>query len=255
MNILKKLFSADKYKFCVSCCKKINERDFYISDLSAGICNECSKKIYRTKWGSSFEAKPPIQYILSPFEYCGSIAAILRGLKFRSSFKNGDILCRELKRFLENYGQLTDFDYVIPIPLSAQRLKERGFNQSEIFAKCISGELNIPLNLSAVSRVRNTHRQASLSAAERVINVKDAFSANGSLENKRLILVDDIYTTGNTMASCAKALKSAGAGEIAGITLAISVRSKHEYFLYTKSKQSLKCKNIRRLIRNFKYKS
>lgn len=252
MNILKKLFSADKYKFCVSCCKKINERDFYISDLSTGICNECGKKIYRTKWGSSFEAKHPIQYILSPFEYRNSVAAILRGLKFRSSFKNGDILCLELRGFLKYYECLADFDYVIPIPLSVQRLKERGFNQSDIFAKCISEELNIPLNLSAVSRVRNTHRQASLSAAERVVNVKDAFSANGSLENKRIILVDDIYTTGNTMASCAKALKSVGASEIVGITLAISVRTEGKYFLYTQSGLPLKCKNIRRFINKIK---
>lgn len=255
MNILKKLFSADKYKFCVSCCKKINERDFYISDLSAGICNECDKKIYRTKCGSSFEAKMPVQYILSPFEYRGSIAAVLKGLKFRSSFKNGDILCIELKSFLKYYEQLADFDYVIPIPLSEQRLKERGFNQSEIFAKCISEELNIPLNLSVVDRVRNTHRQAALSVEERVTNVKDAFLASGSLANKKLILVDDIYTTGNTMASCAKALKAVGADEIVGITMAISVRRENKYFLYTQSRSLLRCKNIQRLIRNFKYKA
>lgn len=254
MNILHRIFTANKYKFCVSCNRRLDESQFEISDNSAGICCECNRKIRRTKWGSSFEAHAPIKYILSPFEYYGSIITILRGLKFRSSFKNGDILCIELKSFLKSYPHLADFDYVIPIPLSKQRMNERGFNQSEIFARCISKTFDIPLNITGVSRTKHTVRQSALNTADRIKNVQNAFSAEHSLKDKRIILVDDIYTTGNTMASCAKAIADEGAREIIGIAAAVTVKKTHQYRLYPPVKPLLKCRSIKQVINHFKYK-
>lgn len=254
MNILSRIFTINKYKFCISCNRKLSESQFDISDSTAGICHECNKKIHYTKYGSSFEAHHPIKYILSPFEYYGPIITILRELKFRSSFKNGDILCLELKKFLESYPHLANFDYVIPIPLSVQRMKERGFNQSEIFARCISKYFNIPLNTSGILRTKHTARQSSLSAADRIGNVSNAFTAKYSFENKRIILVDDIYTTGNTMASCAKIITAAGADEVIGFAMAVTIKKTCQYRLYPPIKPLLKCRSVKQVINHFKHK-
>ena len=175
-------------------------------------------------------------------------------MKFHSSFKNGDILCLELKSFLKSYPHLSDFDYVIPIPLSKQRMRERGFKQSEIFARCISKAFNIPLNTSDVSRTKHTVRQSALNTADRIKNVQNAFSAEHSLKDKRVILVDDIYTTGNTMASCAKAIEDAGAREIIGIVASVTVKKTHRYRLFPPVKPLLGCRSIKQVINHFKYK-
>ncbi len=116
---------------------------------------------------------------------------------------------------------LPELDLVIPIPLHRRKLKERGFNQAEIIAKFIALYLNLPLVKDNLMRVRFTASQTHLKREERLINVKGAFKVKrrGMLKGKRVLLVDDVYTTGITLNEAAKEIKRAKA-EVYVFTLA-----------------------------------
>ena len=111
---------------------------------------------------------------------------------------------------------------IIPVPLHKKRLKWRGFNQAEELAQEIALFLNTPLILNNLIRLKNNPSQINLSARTRKENVKDVFSCQNSKEikNQKILLVDDIYTTGSTMIECAKILKENGAKEVIGMVVA-----------------------------------
>jgi ComF family protein len=113
------------------------------------------------------------------------------------------------------------FDLIVPMPLHWRKRWQRGFNQSELLAREIGRRTNVPLK-SAVRRIRFTSAQAGLSNSKRRLNVSGAFRSKtkNSLAGKRVLLVDDVMTTGASAASCARALKLAGARQVTLLTLA-----------------------------------
>ena len=102
-----------------------------------------------------------------------------------------------------------EIDVIIPIPLHPKRLNERGYNQSEYIAKGISDVIGKPVDLTHVTRVRNTPKQALQSGEKRRENMAEAFAVNHpeQLYHKHILVVDDLITTGETMRSCLKAMK------------------------------------------------
>ncbi len=106
------------------------------------------------------------------------------------------------------------FDAIAPVPLHWRRQWQRGFNQSELLAKTLSQRSAIPL-IKALRRVRSTATQAGLSNTARRRNVATAFDCRrpDAVAGKRILLIDDVMTTGSTAAACAAALKRAGATE------------------------------------------
>jgi len=113
------------------------------------------------------------------------------------------------------------FDVIIPMPLYWRKRWQRGFNQSELLAREIGRRTHLPVK-NALRRVRNTTAQAGLTSAKRRLNVSGAFRAKKSsaIDGRRVLLIDDVMTTGATAASCARALQRAGARQVTLLTLA-----------------------------------
>jgi ComF family protein len=114
------------------------------------------------------------------------------------------------------------WDGIVPAPLHPVKFRERGFNQSDRLALGLAGQLQVPLMNTVLSRVKFTQPQSALPRAGRFVNVREAFQANKDvrLSGKKLVLVDDVMTTGATVNACARALKKAGVFKVAVWTLA-----------------------------------
>jgi len=113
-------------------------------------------------------------------------------------------------------------DMLVPVPLHVRRIRQRGFNQSILLGELLSCEWGMPLERRAMQRVRWTEPQINLSASERRQNVRGAFKLSGSVDvsGRRVILVDDVITTGSTVDECARVLRAGGADRVLVVTIA-----------------------------------
>jgi ComF family protein len=107
-----------------------------------------------------------------------------------------------------------DVDLIIPLPLHSERLRERGFNQSTEIAARLGKCLKLPVDRSTVLRTRATPPQAELPLKERHKNVRGAFECRGDFSGRRILLVDDVMTTGATLNECARVVKLHGASTV-----------------------------------------
>jgi len=151
--------------------------------------------------------------------------------KMINQFKYGSLI-KELSKPLSSLiiahlanleKQLNFADYIlIPVPLHKKKLKQRGFNQAEEIAKELSFALKIPVFNNVLAKIKQTPTQVELKKEEREKNVQGAFSCrnSGLIKNRKILLVDDVFTTGTTMEECAVVLKNAGAKEVWGAVVA-----------------------------------
>jgi len=111
-------------------------------------------------------------------------------------------------------------DVIVPVPLHPRRLRERGYNQSELLAEQLGRHTGVPVNCAVLRRVKHTLPQVGLNAQRRRENVADAFQAvSDSLADQRVVLIDDVCTTGATLEACSVALKTQGARSVWALTL------------------------------------
>ncbi len=110
---------------------------------------------------------------------------------------------------------------IIPVPLHLNRLKERGFNQSALLAKELARRLDLQVSYEILVRKKWTEPQTRLNRAQRLKNVRGAFDATGreSVRDVKILLIDDVFTTGETLSECARTLKKKGASEVHALTV------------------------------------
>ena len=115
-----------------------------------------------------------------------------------------------------------EIDAIVPVPLHPRKQRHREFNQAEYLAAGVSRAVNVPVLKRNLRRVKDTSTQTKLDAESRMKNLRDAFAVRDetAFKGKRLVILDDVFTTGATMDSCAKVLKSAGASEVVAFTVA-----------------------------------
>lgn len=120
-----------------------------------------------------------------------------------------------------------DIDMIIPVPLHPSRLREREFNQSLLLADQLSRHLARPVSAATLVRITATDPQTTLPRQARLQNLRKAFAVRRpeNLKEKRILLVDDVFTTGTTLHECAKALRQAGSGPVFALTLARTIHT------------------------------
>lgn len=151
--------------------------------------------------------------------YAGPLVPAVLQLKYRQNRRLAAVMAGWL-------AQIVDYekwraDVIIPVPLSQERLRRRGYNQIGLIARALAAEVQIPVELKALERIRDTGSQVGLDPEIRWINVWRAFRAESDpVRGKAILLLDDVMTTGATLLACCKALKEAGAGQVIGLTVA-----------------------------------
>jgi ComF family protein len=132
-------------------------------------------------------------------------------------------LARPLAELLRGVVRAAEIsaDCVVPVPLHANRLVHRGYNQAALLAAPVAAELGARLDVSALSRVRDTRQQAQLPRWERAHNVHGAFVARSrNVRGRCVVVVDDVVTTGATLSACVDALLAAGAASVVTVAVA-----------------------------------
>jgi len=157
------------------------------------------------------------------FKYEGIIRLKIIDYKFNDRAHIGRGISQIIIENSIAVNYLSNFDYIVPVPINRGRFKERGYNQCDIIAQIICNEIaGIELKNNIIGKKENIQRQSGLSKLGRAQNVKHAFFVknNINLEGKKIVIFDDIYTTGNTVNECARILRMLGCKEIGVFTIA-----------------------------------
>jgi len=153
----------------------------------------------------------------------GQIEKILHRLKYEEKPQIAYNLGRFYGQILERYPNWKSADFLIPVPLHPKKQRKRGYNQSESFAKGISAEIGIPICTNVLVRKVNTSTQTKMNRVQRLFNTENSFGLinESNLLNKKIILLDDVLTTGATLEACAVQLSKISGIQISMLTIAM----------------------------------
>lgn len=155
----------------------------------------------------------------APFLYVDPISSLIHRLKYEGYFALAEPLAAQMAERWPAWSAPPDL--VMPIPLHARRQRHRGYNQAALLAKPLARARGLDYDDTALRRIRHTPPQVGLGPYERASNVKDAFAATGRrLDDRHILLVDDVLTIGATMRSAAEALIAVGAASVSAYCLA-----------------------------------
>jgi ComF family protein len=169
-----------------------------------------------------FRKQPWYDFLRSPYLYSGPFMESIQRFKYNMETHLKSSLGHLLSSFAKEWiPNLKDF-VIVPVPLHRRRLRERGFNQSLLLARILASDLGNQLDYLSLIRNRYTRAQTGLKKKERRKNVKDAFSIihPDAIKDKKILLVDDVFTTGYTLNECARTLKKSGATTVICLTMA-----------------------------------
>jgi ComF family protein len=151
--------------------------------------------------------------------YEGPVREAIHSLKYKNNIPLGYFFSQKLIPLIEKAGW--SFDTVVPVPLSRSRQRSRGFNQSSLIARPLAHYFKIPFDAQSLFRIRETSPQFDLNAKERILNVEGAFLGNpANNKGKRVLIIDDVITTGATMVNCTNALLDSGASKVFCLSVA-----------------------------------
>ena len=149
---------------------------------------------------------------------------IIHKLKYKGEKDIGVEFGRVFGNEIKESEDYSNFDYIVPVPLHPDKMKRRGFNQSECIADGLSTSMNIDVNTHNLIRTINTNTQTKKSRFERFENTKDVFTLNeaSDLNNKSVLLVDDVVTTGSTLEACSNVITDTTNCKVSIATLAVA---------------------------------
>lgn len=196
------------------------------------LCNYCYTHLPKSNFHK--QAKNPVAtlfYGRTPllvassfylFQKKGSIQKVLHTIKYKHNKDLAVLVGKWYAEDLKTDETISKADFIIPVPLHSKKFKIRGYNQSEEFARGLSEGLKIPLNTSVLKRKEFTETQTKKSKYERWENVEDVFELNTpeTFNNKHVVLVDDVITTGATIEACCQLLQKIEGIQISVLSIA-----------------------------------
>lgn len=213
--------------FCYSCHRGLITGEKYI-------CTYCRAELPRANLHrypdhpilQRFQGLGPVDHVLAYLRFVkkGRVQKIMNKLKYENRPDIGTMLGEWYGSELADAGFSTAFDLILPVPLHQQKLRLRGYNQSDYFAKGLSMALAIAWNGKVLQRNLHSETQTRKSRVERFDNVSGIFELADpdDVKNKRILLVDDVITTGATLFSAAQPIIAAGCGSISFAALAVA---------------------------------
>ncbi len=196
-------------------CGKINKKS---------LCKKCEIQLKPYEMNSICKPKNKyFDYQIKILKYKGIVRERIIDFKFNEKSYLYKTFAKIILNDKKVYGFLKKYDIIIYVPMYIKKKMLRGYNQCELIAKELASKLQIEKQFNNLKKIKDTKKQSSLIKEERKANIKDAFKINNSTSiiNKKIILFDDIYTTGSTVNECSRILKEAGAREVLVLTLAI----------------------------------
>lgn len=232
-NILKKFVDFILPPRCLMCGKVISSDNSLCSDcfskinfISKPYCVHCGKPLTSVSEEELYCAdciagKNCFRLCRSAVEYDTFSKKLILDFKFADHIENKYLLARWLFMAGEDIFQ-NQVDVIIPVPLHYSRLFKRKYNQSAVLAQELSKLSSIPADYKSLKKTKHTLPQIQCAGKQRAKNVRNAFDVvfPENIKGKRILLIDDVYTTGATLAECAKALKKQGAKSIDALTVA-----------------------------------
>jgi ComF family protein len=179
------------------------------------LCPACQNKTYAFERARSFAL------------YENAVVRAILLLKFEQIEPLGEWFAKRLAELVNSEGEAMAADVVVPVPLHRERERERGYNQAALLSKPLAKKLRLPHKAVLLVRTRARPDKQVLSLEERWESVRGAFATRpgSQVDNLRVLLVDDVLTTGATLDACARALRDAGAKSVIGLTVARAIRN------------------------------
>lgn len=208
---------------CGLVCEECQSRLVYVKNPR---CKKCGKPVENAGKEFCMDCNRKKHYYNSGrvvWVYTKEMRQSIYRFKYDNKREYADFYVNELVRLYGGWIKRLEVDAILPIPLHKSKYRKRGFNQAQVLAEAIGRELEIPVLSDILVRNKNTTAQKNLNDKERQENVKNAFKiVQNEVQLKKILLVDDIYTTGSTIDAAARILKGDGIEEVYFICLCTS---------------------------------
>lgn len=214
--------------FCVSCEKPgpwiCAECELDFPRVRHGHCSICGVPFANSKMShpcfNCASKAPAYTKHRAPFYYAGPIEMLIKNFKYKADFWVRQFYKTSIEKIKNEFR---DVDVIVPIPLHIDKLRDRGYNQSQMLAEVWQNVLDKPVDLHGLVRVENNHSQVDLNKIQRLKSLKTAFQVKKpeNFSGRNVLLVDDVHTTGSTLHTAATILLEASAKSVQATTFAI----------------------------------
>lgn len=188
-------------------CKKCGKQ---LSNEQSEYCPDCCRKVHYYKQGKGI------------FSYQKGLKSSMYRFKYAGRREYAAFYGRVAKERIQDWIVRHGIEVLVPIPMHRNKQRKRGYNQAEVFAKCLGEYLELPVDTKVVKRIKNTIPQKELNDVQRKDNLKGAFQLQANIvKYRKILLVDDIYTTGSTVDAVARCFLEAGIEEVYFLTVCI----------------------------------
>jgi len=207
--------------------------DEYLDQNERLVCEQCwnnlprlDQKLPENQTAPALNESAALKRIVSLWEFSDAVHRVIYEMKYFRKKSIANRIGREIATIIANDAEISSADLIVPVPLHKTKFRERGFNQSHLIANVISCIFKIPVENGILQRIKRTKTQAKLNADERRKNVADAFKcvSGKGINNKTILIVDDVCTTGATINACAEVLRKHGCVKTIGLTAAKTLR-------------------------------